>query len=79
MLKANGVTASKIPKGNDSGISTPDVTPVKRKAAAPRMPASAKKARGKNVKKEESDNDDSKEGVKKEEDSDSELSGTCKG
>ncbi|KAG6008495.1 hypothetical protein E4U43_000134 [Claviceps pusilla] len=73
MLKANGVTASKVPRGNDTGISTPDVTPVKRKAAASRTPASAKKARGKNL-KEETDETDSKEGLKKEEDSESELS-----
>ncbi|KAG5977864.1 hypothetical protein E4U55_006476 [Claviceps digitariae] len=53
MLKANGVTASKVSKGSDSGSSTPDGTPVKRKAAAPRTPASAKKPRGKNATKEE--------------------------
>jgi len=76
MLKAYGVTAGKVPKGNDAGIATPDATPVKRKAAVPRTPASAKKARGKNAKKEETDDDDSKEGVKKEEEeSESELSG----
>ncbi|KAG6004119.1 hypothetical protein E4U21_001390 [Claviceps maximensis] len=78
MLKANGVTASKGHKGNESAPSTPDATPVKRKAAAPRTPASAKKTRGKNVKKEETDGEDSKEGVKKEEESDSELSGMSK-
>lgn len=76
MLKANGVTASKA-KGNDSAVPTPEVTPMKRKTAAPRTPVSAKRARGKNVKKE-SDDDDSKKDVKKQEDTDSELSGTAR-
>ncbi|KAG5952025.1 hypothetical protein E4U53_001797 [Claviceps sorghi] len=74
MLKAYGVTAGKSSKGSDAGISTPDATPVKRKTAAPRTPASAKKARGNNVKKEENDDEDSKEEVKQEEGSGSELS-----
>ncbi|GAB0142669.1 bifunctional chorismate synthase/riboflavin reductase [Epichloe bromicola] len=73
MLKANGVTANKT-RGNDSALPTPEVTPVKRKTAAPRTPVSAKRARGTNVKKEESDDDESKKDVKKQEDTDSELS-----
>lgn len=77
MLKANGVTANKA-RGNDSALPTPEVTPVKRKTAAPRTPVSAKRAKGKNVKKEESDDDESKKHVKKQEDTDSELSGTAR-
>lgn len=88
MLKANGVSGTKPPvKATDAGpIPTPQVTPVKRKAAAARSPASTKKAKGKagkEVKKEEEMDDDddgsaedTKKGVKKEEDSASDISGT---
>ncbi|OAQ72902.1 hypothetical protein VFPPC_15214 [Pochonia chlamydosporia 170] len=86
MLKANGVTGTKSPvKASDAGpIPTPQVTPVKRKAAAARSLASTKKAKGKagkGVKKEEEVDDDddgsaedNKKGVKKEEDSASDVS-----
>lgn len=88
MLKANGVSSSKSPtKANDDGsIPTPSATPVKRKAAAPRTPgSSAKKPKGKAgkmVKKEEEDDEsgvsseDTKQGVKTEEETESDLSGT---
>ncbi|KAG6029051.1 hypothetical protein E4U41_000502 [Claviceps citrina] len=79
MLKANGVNASKVDKRSDAGVPTPNTTPVKRKAAAPRAPASAKKLRGKKARKEEADDDGSKDGMKKEEGSESELSGTWGG
>ncbi|KHO02048.1 uncharacterized protein MAM_01049 [Metarhizium album ARSEF 1941] len=79
MLKANGVTATKSPPkaADDGAMPTPQSTPVKRKAAAPRIPGSAKKTKGKageEVKKESSGDEDTKEGVKKDEDSESELS-----
>ncbi|EXU99883.1 hypothetical protein X797_007012 [Metarhizium robertsii] len=80
MLKANGVSGTKSPTktADDGAIPTPQTTPVKRKAAAARTPGSAKKTRGKagkDVKKEESDGEKTKKGVKKEEDSESDLSG----
>ncbi|KAK8923199.1 hypothetical protein VCV18_007261 [Metarhizium anisopliae] len=80
MLKANGVSGTKSPTKNadDGAIPTPQTTPVKRKAAAARTPGSAKKSRGKagkDVKKEELDEEKTKKGVKKEEDSESDLSG----
>lgn len=80
MLKANGVSGTKSPtKTTDNGaIPTPQTTPVKRKAPAARTPGSAKKTRGKagkDVKKEELDGEKIKQGVKKEEDSESDLSG----
>ncbi|KID91492.1 hypothetical protein MGU_01462 [Metarhizium guizhouense ARSEF 977] len=80
MLKANGVSGTKSPTktSDDGAIPTPQTTPVKRKAAAARTPGSAKKTRGKagkDVKKEEPDEEKTKQGVKKEEDSESDLSG----
>lgn len=80
MLKANGVSGTKSPTktADDGAISTPQTTPVKRKAQAARTPGSAKKTRGKagkDVKKEELDEQKTKKGVKKEEDSESDLSG----
>ncbi|KID75956.1 uncharacterized protein G6M90_00g050300 [Metarhizium brunneum] len=79
MLKANGVSGTKSPTktADDGAIPTPQTTPVKRKAAAARTPGSAKKTRGKagkDVKKEELDEEKTKKGVKKEEDSESDLS-----
>ncbi|KAK2605950.1 hypothetical protein QQS21_003676 [Conoideocrella luteorostrata] len=95
MLKANGVSSSRAAtKAVDSDPITPETSPVKRKATPRRaLPGSSKKpkmAKGKSVKKEESDEDyskddskdyskddskeDSKAGVKKEEDSDCNLS-----
>jgi hypothetical protein len=81
MLKANGVSATKSPvKATDGMLPTPEATPVKRKAAAPLTARAAKKPKGKNPKKEESDaednGEDTKEGVKKEDDSGSDFSGT---
>ena len=86
MLKANGVGSTRPPtKANDEGIPpTPQATPVKRKAAAPRASGSAKKTKGgraaKDLKKEENEDsnateEDTKDGVKKDEDTGSELSG----
>jgi hypothetical protein len=86
MLKANGISGNKSPtKGNnDGGLTTPEATPVKRKAAASLKARGAKKAKGKSakgVKKPESDDEsaasaeDTKDGIKKEEDDESELSG----
>lgn len=80
MLKANGVSGTKSPTktADDGAIPTPQTTPVKRKAQAARTPGSAKKTRGKagkDVKKEELDEEKTKKGVKKEEDSESDLSG----
>ncbi|KAG8419144.1 hypothetical protein J3459_011493 [Metarhizium acridum] len=79
MLKANGVSGTKSPTKtvDDGAVPTPQSTPVKRKAPAARTPGSAKKTRGKannGVKKEESDGEKTKQGVKKEEDSESDLS-----
>ncbi|OAA43783.1 hypothetical protein NOR_04358 [Metarhizium rileyi] len=78
MLKANGVSAVRPPaKGGEEGaIPTPQTTPVKRKAAAPRTPAKKTKGNsGKDVKKEEFNDEEGGKGrFKKEEDSDSDLS-----
>ena len=80
MLKAHGVSTARSPAKEAEELPSPDTTPVKRKAAAPRAASgSAKKPRaGKaKVKKHESDDEplDTKDDVKKAEDSDSGLSG----